>query len=125
MYRSRQLTLAAIGIAALLGKAAPARSTTLTSGVLETSATTQIRCWLANASTQPLTYTTCSVNAFTGNEYICQSGVMNPGVAGLVIGGSNGGTFYCRFTVSSRSASRATASITSFNGTPFSVIDAR
>jgi hypothetical protein len=104
--------------------AAPAGAATLATGVLQTSSTTQMRCWLGNVSTQPLTYTMCSVNALSGSAFDCQSSVIDPGTARLLIGGSNGGMFYCRFTVSSRSAARANASITSFNGTPFAVIDA-
>jgi hypothetical protein len=43
----------------------------------------------------------------------------------LIAGSSGGAPFYCRFTVSNRSAAHATASITNFNGTPFAVIEAR
>jgi hypothetical protein len=126
MYRSLHLMLAALGMAAIFGTAAPAGAATLATGVLETTNTTQIRCWLGNVSTQPLTYTICSVGAFTGNVFDCRSGAVDPGSATLLIGGSNGGEFYCRFTVSSRSAARATAALTSFiTGSTFAVIEAR
>jgi hypothetical protein len=126
MNRSLQLMLATLGIAAFLGTAAPAGAATLASGVLETRSGTQIRCWLANVSTQPMTYTMCSVNVFTGADFICESGVVNPGAARFLIGGSEGGVFYCRFNVNNKSAARATASLKSFlNGTTFAVIDAR
>src|SRR5262245_13684806 len=71
--------LAALGIAAIFGTAAPARVATLATGVLETTNTTQIRCWLGNVSTQPLTYTICSVEAFTGNVFGCRSGAVRSG----------------------------------------------
>src|SRR5262245_15481674 len=125
MQRLRHLTLATLGIAGLLGMVSPAGAATLATGVLETTSTTQIRCWLGNVSTQPLTYTICSVRAFTGNVFDCRSGVVDPGSATVLIGGSNGGEFYCRFTVSSRSAARATEYLTSFvTGSTFAVIDA-
>src|SRR5262245_24456361 len=104
MHRSRLLTLATLGIAGLFGTATPALAATLATGVLETTNTTQIRCWLGNVSTQPLTYTICSIEAFTGDVFDCQSGEVDPGRATLLIGGSLGGTFYCRFTVSNKSA---------------------
>ena len=53
MHRSRRLTLATLGIAGLLGIGTPALAATLATGVLETTNTTQIRCWLGNVSTQP------------------------------------------------------------------------
>src|SRR5262245_37415037 len=125
MNRSLRLILATLGIATFLGTAAVAGAATLATGPLQTSGTTQMRCWLANVSTQPMTYTMCSVNVFTGAEYSCDSGLVDPGTARLLIGGSNGGVFYCRFNVNNKSAARANASITGFNGTPYSVIDAR
>ena len=125
MNRSLQLMLATLGIAAFLGTAAPAGAATLASGVFQTTSETQIRCWLANVSTRPMTFTTCSVDVFTGVNRDCISGVIDPDRARILIGGSNGGTFFCRFTVSSKNAARATASITSFNGTPFAAVDAR
>ena len=125
MYRSLHLLLAALGIAVIFGTAAPAGAATLATGVLQTSNVTQIRCALANASTQPMTYTMCSVSIFSGNDYICDSGVLDPGRGTQLNAGSNGGVFYCRFAVNNKNAARATASITSFSGTPFAVIDAR
>jgi len=125
MHRSRRLTLATLGIAGLLGIGTPALAATLATGVLETTNTTQIRCWLGNVSTQPLTYTICSVEAFTADVFDCRSGVVDPGAATVLIGGSNDGTFYCRFTVSNKSAARATGALTSFiTGSTFAVIDA-
>src|SRR5262245_8848692 len=125
MLRSQRLALATLGIAGLLSMAAPTLAATLATGVLETTNTTQIRCWLGNVSSQPLTYTICSVKAFTGDVFDCQSGSIDPGRATVLIGGSLGGTFYCRFTVSNKTAARATAALTSFiTGSTSAAIDA-